>query len=105
MSLPVRRVRTQPLTHRITSYNVCYTKLLRNNDGTYTLEETLFVETKADGTKLYNGAEKAEGKFFPVGNIKEIKIDGQQVAQTGALGPFAYLSAVKDSTIVSYNFV
>jgi len=72
-------------------------------NGHYTLEETLFVETKADGTKLYNGAEKAEGKFFPVGHMKEIKINGESVAQTGALGPFAFLSAVKDSTIVLWG--
>jgi len=74
-----------------------------NADGSYSLEETLFVETRADGTKLYNGAEKAEGKFFPVGNVKEIKIDGESVAQTGAVGPFAYLSAIKDSTIVLWG--
>jgi len=74
-----------------------------NTDGSYTLEETLFVETKADGTKLYNGAEKAEGKFFPVGHMKEINVDGQSVAQTGALGPFSFLSTVKDSTIVLWG--
>jgi cation/acetate symporter len=72
-------------------------------NGSYTLEETLFVETKSDGTKLYNGAEKAEGKFFPVGHMKEIKVNGESVAETGALGPFAFLSAVKDSTIVLWG--
>ena len=37
--------------------------------------------------------------------MKEItvKIDGQEVAETGALGPFAYLSAVKDSTVVLWG--
>ncbi len=74
-----------------------------NANGGYTLEETLFVATTPDGTKLYNGEEKGEGKFFPVGHMKEITIDGQSVAQTGALGPFAYLSAVKDSTIVLWG--
>jgi len=67
------------------------------------LEETLFVTTLADGTKLYNGAAKEEGKFFAVGHVKEIKIDGKEVAETGALGPFAYLSAVKDSTVVLWG--
>ena len=74
-----------------------------NSDGTYALEETLFVTTRADGTKLFNGSDKAEGKFFPVGHIKELKIDGQSVAQTGAIGPFAFLSAVKDSTVVLWG--
>jgi len=67
------------------------------------LEETLFVTTLADGTKLYNGAAKEEGKFFPVGHIKEIKIDGKEVAETGALSPLAYLSAIKESTVVLWG--
>ena len=74
-----------------------------NADGSYTLDEALFVVTKADGTKLYNGGSKDDGKFFPVGNLKEITIDGQQVAQTGAIGPFAYLSAVKNSTVILWG--
>ena len=72
-------------------------------DGSYTLDETLFVTTRADGTKLYNGGAKEEGKFFPVGHIKEIKVDGQSVAETGAVGPFGYLSAFKDSTVVLWG--
>ncbi len=69
----------------------------------YTLEETLFVTYAADGSKLYNGGEKKDGKFFPVGHIKEINIDGQSVAETGALGPLSYLSAIKNSTIVLWG--
>jgi len=69
----------------------------------YTLEETLFVTTLADGTKLYNGASKEEGKFFPVGHIKELKIDGVEVAETGAVGPLAFLKAVKESTVVLWG--
>lgn len=72
-------------------------------NGTYTLDETLFVATTANGDKLYNGSAKEEGKFYPVGHIKEIMIDGQPVAQTGAIGPLAFLSAVKDSTIVLWG--
>jgi len=69
----------------------------------YTLEETLSMTKLADGTKLFNSAAKEEGKFFPVGHIKELKMDGQEVAATGAVGPFAYLSALKDSTIVLWG--
>ncbi|NIQ93445.1 MAG: cation acetate symporter [Desulfuromonadales bacterium] len=71
--------------------------------GGYLLEETLHVTEKPDGTKLYNGAPKEEGEFFPVGHIKELRVDGQEVAATGAVGPFAYLSALKDSTIVLWG--
>ncbi len=69
----------------------------------YTLEETLYVTKLADGTKLYNGASAEEGKFFPVGHIKELRVNGQDVAATGAVGPLAYLSALKDSTIVLWG--
>jgi cation/acetate symporter len=71
--------------------------------GGYLLEETLFTAELPSGTKLYNGAEKEDGKFFPVGHIKELRVDGQEVAQTGPVGPFAYLSALKDSTIVLWG--
>ncbi|PLY00705.1 MAG: cation acetate symporter [Desulfuromonas sp.] len=71
--------------------------------GAYTLEETLFTQELPDGTKLYNGSAKEDGKFFAVGHLKEIKIDGKEVAQTGALGPLSYLKAVKDSTIILWG--
>jgi cation/acetate symporter len=69
----------------------------------YNLEETLSVTTLADGTQLYNGATKEEGRFFPVGHIKELKVDGVEVAETGAVGPLAFLKAVKESTIVLWG--
>ncbi|MCW8892579.1 MAG: cation acetate symporter, partial [Deltaproteobacteria bacterium] len=72
-------------------------------DTGYTLEEALFVTKMADGTKLFNGAPAEEGKFFPVGHIKELRMNGEEVTATGAVGPFAYLSALKDSTIVLWG--
>ena len=72
-------------------------------DAGYTLEQTLYVTTKADGTMLYNGASKETGEFFPVGHIKELRMDGKEVLTTGAVGPLAYLSAIKDSTIVLWG--
>ncbi|MEZ4599906.1 MAG: cation acetate symporter [Syntrophotaleaceae bacterium] len=69
----------------------------------YELKETLYTQELADGTKLYNGAPKEAGRFFPVGAIKELRIDGEEVAQTGALGPFAYLKAVKNSTVMLWG--
>jgi len=72
-------------------------------DGGLMLEETLFVKQLADGTRLYNGAPKEEGKFFAVGHIKELKVDGKVVAETGSVGPLAYLSALEKSTIVLWG--
>jgi len=76
--------------------------LIKGENG-YTLEETLYETHKADGTRLFNGAAKEDGKFFPVGHIKQLMVDGHEVAATGAVGPFAYLSALKDSTIVLWG--
>ncbi|SDZ91576.1 cation/acetate symporter [Desulfuromusa kysingii] len=77
-------------------------KIAESGTG-YTLEETLFVTKMADGTKLFNGATAEEGKFFPIGHIKELQINGEEVAATGAVGPLAFLSAIKDSTIVLWG--
>jgi len=76
---------------------------LKENAAGYELAETLYVTKMADGTKTYNGAAKEDGKFFAVGHIKEITVDGKSVASTGALGPLAYLSRFKDSTVVLWG--
>ncbi len=76
---------------------------ISKNASGYNLEETLFMTKRADGTKLFNGAAKEEGKFFPVGHVSDIVVDGKSVTATGAVGPFAYLSALKDSTIVLWG--
>lgn len=76
---------------------------LDKSDSGYTLTETLYATKMADGTKLFNGAPAEEGKFFPVGHVSNLRVDGQEVTATGAVGPFAYLSALKDSTIVLWG--
>ncbi len=76
---------------------------LKQNAAGYELAETLFVTEMPDGTKLYNGAAKEEGKFYAVGHIKEITVNGEQIASTGAIGPLAYLSRFKDSTVVLWG--
>jgi cation/acetate symporter len=90
-----------------------FVKLSQNGDETvwhlkeaaagYELVEALYVTKLADGTKLYNGAPKEDGKFFAVGHVKEITIDGQEVAQTGAVGPLEFLNRFKDSTVVLWG--
>ena len=65
------------------------------------LEETLFITDKADGSVLYNGAPKEDGMFRQVGNLTDIR--GVADTQTGAIGPFAFLGAIKDSTVVRWD--
>jgi cation/acetate symporter len=77
--------------------------LNENGSDGYILDETLYVTDLADGTKLYNGAPKEDGKFFAVGHIKEITVDGKLIAQTGAVGPLEFLNRFKDSTVVLWG--
>jgi cation/acetate symporter len=67
------------------------------------LEETLYVTHLADGSILYNGAPKAEERFFQVGHMKEIKLNGKTVDKTGPLDPITYLATLKDSTVVRWG--
>ena len=69
--------------------------LKENPAGGYVLAETLYTTELADGTKLFNGAPKEEGKFFAVGHIKEIKVNGKEIAQTGAVGQLEFLNRFK----------
>lgn len=66
------------------------------------LRETLTVEKKADGTTLYNGAPKSDGKFFAVGHVSELVFKGKSVQKTGPLDPNEFLSTVRDSKIVRW---
>jgi len=71
--------------------------------GTFELEETLYKATLANGETSYNGGTAEEGKFFPVGHMKEINYKGETVAETGALGPLAFLKTMQNSTVVLWG--
>ena len=73
-----------------------------SSDSTY-LEEVLSVSTNPDGTKLYNGEPKAEGKFYQVGHLTKIVVDGEEVEETGPLGPFKFLSTLETSELVRFT--
>lgn len=66
------------------------------------LKEALTVTKLADGQTLYNGEPKEAGKFFQVGNLSKIVVNGQEVEKTGSLGPFEFLSTIKESEIMRF---
>lgn len=76
---------------------------LTHKDGAYLLTEALSIEKSADGTTLYNGQPKANAKFFQVGHLSKILVDGKEVEKTGPVGPFKYLSTVGESEIVRFS--
>ena len=73
-----------------------------SSDSTY-LEEMLSVAVTGDGTKLYNGEPKTAGKFYQVGHLTKVVVDGDEVDETGPLGPFKYLSALEESELVRFT--
>jgi len=77
-------------------------KLMKSETG-ITLEEMLSITAMPDGTKLYNGAPKQDRKFYQVGHVSKIIFDGKEVEETGAIGPFEYLSTLEKSTIVRFS--
>ncbi len=78
-------------------------QVAKNEDGSATLKETLWVTDQADGTKLYNGAPASAGRFYAVGHIDQIVKDGKTVSQTGPLNPFSFLSILRESTITLWG--
>lgn len=71
-------------------------------DGTDHLTETLSITQKEDGAQLYNGETKANRKFYQVGHLSKIVVNGEELSKTGPLGPFEFLSTIKDSEIVRF---
>ncbi|RYG09649.1 MAG: cation acetate symporter, partial [Chitinophagaceae bacterium] len=76
---------------------------LAKKDEAYVLKEAVSIEKTAAGTTLYNGEPKANAKFFQVGHLSKIIVDGKEVEKTGALGPFQYLSTIEKSEIVRFS--
>lgn len=75
-----------------------------NTDGDKaSLEETLDITVKPDGEQLYNGAQKSENRFYQVGHLSKIIVNGEEVDKTGPLGPFEFLEKIGQSEIVRFT--
>jgi cation/acetate symporter len=62
----------------------------------------LFTTVNADGEKLYNGAPKSEKKFYQVGHLSKIVVDGKEVDKTGPVGPFEFIKTIEKSEVVRF---
>ncbi len=71
-------------------------------DSTY-LEEMLSISVADDGTTLYNGEPKSAQKFYQVGHLTKIIVDGKEVDKTGPLGPFEFLSTLENSELIRFS--
>ncbi len=75
---------------------------LNTVDGTPQLEEALSIVITKDGRKLYNGAPSGEGRFYQVGHASKIIHRGEEVAETGPLGPLEYITTIENSEITRF---
>ncbi|MFN5418343.1 MAG: cation acetate symporter [Flavobacteriia bacterium] len=76
---------------------------LSESKNHYYLDEMLSITETSSGEKLYNGAPKKDNKFFQVGHLSQIIVDGKEVEKTGALGPFKFLETIKNSEVVRFT--
>ncbi len=67
-----------------------------------TYYEALSITKKESGDKLFNGEPKEAGKFFLVGHMTKIVMDGKEVEETGPLGPFKFLGVINSSELARY---
>lgn len=78
---------------------------LSEKEGNYTLKEALSIEETKSGEKLYNGEPAANGKFYQVGHMNKIKVEGKEVEKTGPVGPAEFLSTIEKSELVRFSKV
>lgn len=65
-------------------------------------EEALSITKVSGGKKLYNGEPKENGKFYQVGNMEKIILDGKEVEETGKLKAFQFLGVLSESELARY---
>jgi len=80
----------------------CWYKLNVKDDKA-TLDEMLDITVTPDGSKLYNGAPKSEKKFYQVGHLSKIIVDGKEVDKTGPVGPFEFIKTIEKSEVVRFS--
>ncbi len=76
---------------------------LNTKGETAVLEEMLFTTIISSGEKLYNGAPKSERKFYQVGHLSKIVVDGKEVEKTGSVGPFEFIKTIEKSEVVRFS--
>ncbi|MEA3444479.1 MAG: cation acetate symporter [Bacteroidota bacterium] len=64
--------------------------------------EALSITHTTSGAILYNGEAKEAGKFYQVGHMTKIVVDGKEVESTGPLGPFKFLGVINSSELARF---
>jgi cation/acetate symporter len=80
----------------------CWYRMVQR-EGKTTLEEMLFTTVNTEGEIFYNGSPKSERKFYQVGHLSKIIVDGKEVDKTGPVGPFEFLKTIEKSEIIRFS--
>jgi len=76
---------------------------LSEKNGKYIVEEMLSVVARTDGTTWYNGEPKENHKFFQVGQLSKVVVNGEEVDKSGPVGPFEFLSTLENSEVIRFT--
>ncbi|MFW5726054.1 MAG: cation acetate symporter, partial [Bacteroidota bacterium] len=76
---------------------------LEEKNGEHYLTEALSITHTASGEVLYNDAPKEENRFYQVGHLSKIVHKGQEVEDTGPLGPLEFLRTLEESEVVIFS--
>jgi cation/acetate symporter len=75
---------------------------LSEKAGDPMLKEALSTTVLPDGTKLYNGEPQEARKFYQVGAMSKIIVDGKEVDKTGPVSPFEFLATIKRGEVMRF---
>ena len=78
------------------------TSFWKLNPAEMLLEETQTIAVRPDGSKLYNGEPKENGKFYQVGHMSRLVENGQEVQKSGTTDFFSFIKTIKDGTVVRW---
>jgi len=76
---------------------------LKTEGGKAVLKEALSATIQANGSKLYNGEPQEKRKFFQVGAMTKIIVDGKEVEETGPVGPFEFLETIDKGEVLRFK--
>jgi len=76
--------------------------LKTTEDGSQ-LQEALSKTVTAEGVTLYNGAPQEDGRFFQVGSLANVVVDGEDVESIDSVGPFQFLAVIQESDVVRFT--
>lgn len=77
-------------------------ELAKNDQDATVLKEALSMTKTVAGDTLYNGEPRENRKFYQVGHLSKIVVNGKEVDKVDGLGPFSYLSTIEKSTVVRF---